>query len=218
MCVPERSPREMKGADLRLQRPQRRRDILALDAGRIALRSDQDEIVVHHRIALHAQAFGEKLLLGGPGVDQHDIGVAAPRGVERLAGALRQHLHADAELLLDDRQQIAEQAGILRRCRRGDDDRLVLCCYAAGRPATRPRPGQQKPASSSATNLCGRSPSARFQQPLRARQRMVKVRPTRSVDVLTIIERTIRMIPRASAKLRSPLLVSSAIAVVIVRV
>ena len=51
---------------------------------------------------------------------------AAPRRVEGLPGAERQHFHLDAGPLLHDRQQIAEQARILGRGRRGDDDRVVL--------------------------------------------------------------------------------------------
>jgi hypothetical protein len=59
-------------------------------------------------------------------MDEHHVGVATPRSVERLPGAERKHLHGDAGLLLEDRQQVFEQAGILGRCGRGDDDRLVL--------------------------------------------------------------------------------------------
>ena len=98
----------------------------ALDAGRIALRPDQDEVVVHHRIALHAEAVGDEFLLLRLGVHEHHVGVAAPAGVERLAGALRDHLHVDAGLGLEQRQDVAEQAGVLGRGGRGDDDRLVL--------------------------------------------------------------------------------------------
>ena len=46
----------------------------------------------------------------------------------------------------------------------------------------------------------------------------VRLRATEKLTALTSIDKTIKIIPSASAKLRSPLLVSSAIAVVIVRV
>ena len=83
--------------ELVVQGLQCRDDILrARDTGGILLRSDQDEVVVHHRIALHAEALGEEGFLGGPGMDEHDVGIAAPRRVERLAGALGHHLHLDA--------------------------------------------------------------------------------------------------------------------------
>ena len=49
MCVPLLSPRETNGALAVGDLLQRRDDVLAaLDAGRIALRPDQDEVVVHH--------------------------------------------------------------------------------------------------------------------------------------------------------------------------
>ena len=124
--VPDLSPRETNGARLGLDRLQARDDVLALDAGRIALRADQDEVVVHDGVALHAEAVGDELLLLRLGMDEHHVGIAAPAGVERLAGALRHHLHVDAGLRLEQRQDVAEQAGILGRGRRGDDDRLVL--------------------------------------------------------------------------------------------
>ena len=77
--------------------------IHALDAGRIALRPDQHEIVVHHRVALHALTLGEKLLFRRFGMHEYDVGIAAPASVERLAGALRHNFHLDAGLLLEQR-------------------------------------------------------------------------------------------------------------------
>ncbi len=59
-------------------------------------------------------------------MDEHDIGVAAAAGVERLTSALRHHLHVDAGPGLEQRQDMAEEAGILRRGGRGDDDRPLL--------------------------------------------------------------------------------------------
>src|SRR6185312_16301325 len=68
-------------ATLRLDRAERGNDVLrSLDARRIALRSEQDEVVVHHRITLDAEAFGEKLFLGRFGVDEHHVGIATARG------------------------------------------------------------------------------------------------------------------------------------------
>ena len=68
---------------------------------RIALRPDQHEIVVHDVEALHAKAFGEELLLRRLGVHEHHVGVAAPRDIERLSGAVRDHLDLDAGLGLE---------------------------------------------------------------------------------------------------------------------
>jgi len=50
----------MKSALFALIAPSAATMSLALDAGRIGLRADQDEVVVHHGIALDAKAFGEK--------------------------------------------------------------------------------------------------------------------------------------------------------------
>src|SRR5262249_24026698 len=64
---------------------ERRHDVLAaVDAGGIALRADQDEIVVHDRVALYAETFGQEFFLGWLGVDKDEIGVPAPTGIECL--------------------------------------------------------------------------------------------------------------------------------------
>ena len=46
-------------------------------------------------------AFAHELLLGGLRVHEHDVRIAAPREVERLAGAERDDAHLDAGLLLE---------------------------------------------------------------------------------------------------------------------
>ena len=74
------------------------------DAARIGARADQDEVVVHHRIALHAEALGEELVLLRLRMHEDDVGIAAPRRVERLAGAQRHDLHVDAGARLEQRQ------------------------------------------------------------------------------------------------------------------
>jgi hypothetical protein len=57
---------------------------------------------------------------------KHHVGVAAPCGIKRLAGALGNHFHINSGLLLEDWEQISKQPGILRRCRRGDKDSTVI--------------------------------------------------------------------------------------------
>ena len=116
---------------LLFDRAQRRDDVRALHAGGIVLRPDQHEVVVHDGIALHPEAFGEEFFFRGLGMDEHHVGVAAPSGVERLASALGDHAHLDAGLLFEQRQQIAEQTGVLGRGGRGDDDEFIL--HSGGR-------------------------------------------------------------------------------------
>src|SRR5215510_9183728 len=70
----------------------------ALNAGRIVLWTNQNEVVVHYRKALHALALGKEFLFRRFGVHEHHIGIAAPCGIKRLASALRQYLHRDSGL------------------------------------------------------------------------------------------------------------------------
>jgi hypothetical protein len=103
---------------------QRRYSVLAIDACRIVFRPDDHKIVVHDRITFHTKSFGKELLLGLFSVHEHDIGIATTRRVERLTGALSQDLHLNARLLLYDRQEVAKQAGVLRRGGRCNDNYL----------------------------------------------------------------------------------------------
>src|SRR5215475_7068187 len=90
-----------------LQRP---RDIAhALDADRIAIRTDQDEVVVHDWIALDAESIGDELLLLRLGMHEHDIGIASPASIERLPRALRHDTHVDAGPRLEHWKDVTEQ-------------------------------------------------------------------------------------------------------------
>ena len=80
-------------------------------------RSDQDEVVVHHRVALYAEPIGDEFFLGCLGVDKHNVGVPATSGIECLPGSLCEHLHIDAGLGFEQGEYVAEQARVLRRGR-----------------------------------------------------------------------------------------------------
>jgi hypothetical protein len=99
---------------------------------RILLRTDQDEVVVHHVAAVHAVAVGDELVLGGAGMHQHHVDVAVLAQFERLAGADRDYMHLDAILLLEHRQDDLEQPGVLRAGGGGQAD-----VWARSGPAAR---------------------------------------------------------------------------------
>src|SRR5262249_13742545 len=81
---------------------ERRNNVLAaVDGGGIALWSDQDEVVVHHRVAFYAEPIGDEFLLGCLGVDKHDVGVPATTGIECLPSSLCEHLHINPGLVLN---------------------------------------------------------------------------------------------------------------------
>src|SRR5262249_48323809 len=97
---------------------ERRNNVLAtVDAGGIALLSDQYEVVVHYPVALYADAIGDEFLLGCLGVDKYDVGVPTTTGIECLPGSLCEDLHIDAGLGFEQGQYVAEQARVLRRGR-----------------------------------------------------------------------------------------------------
>jgi hypothetical protein len=100
--------------------------LVAGDVCRIALRSSDDEIVVHDVVALHALSFGHELVLGWPVVNEDHVRIAPPPDVERLAGAHRDHFHVDALGLRELRQQVTEKPRLLGRRRRGDRDGTLL--------------------------------------------------------------------------------------------
>ncbi len=57
------------------------------DAGRIVLRAEDHEVVVHHVLAVDAVAFCNELVLARAGMHQDDVDVAGLAELDRLAGA-----------------------------------------------------------------------------------------------------------------------------------
>ena len=100
--------------------------VVAFDMGGIGLRADDDEVVVHQRLALHAIALGDEFLLAGPVMDEQHVGIALLADLEGLAGPDRDDAHLDAGLLGEDRQQIFEQPAVLGRGRGRDGDEAIL--------------------------------------------------------------------------------------------
>jgi len=130
--VPLLSPRENEGRFCGFDAAQAFEDVLAGCFGRVGLGADDDEIVVHDFLALDAEALGDEFFLGGLVMDEDHIGIAAPRQIERLAGAQGDDAHLDAVGLFENRQHVAEEAGLLGRGGRGDGDEAFLGVACGG--------------------------------------------------------------------------------------
>ena len=144
-------------------------------------------------------------LLGLGVVDEDDVGVAAPRGVERLAGAERQHVHGDPGRLGEFRQDRAEQSRIVDRGGRGQGDGLLRGVCASAPPAEN---------SASVAIMANHN----LRIPTYLPVSNPSARPATKALAQIIVDKPISTMPRPSASGRLPLLVSSTIAVVIVRV
>src|SRR5207253_10553073 len=143
----------------------------------------------------------DKSQLGRTVVHEHDIAIAVLADLQRLAGADRDDMDLDAGRLGKGRQQMVEQPRFLGRGGRGDgDEGLIRGNRGGGRGQAKARGGERP------------DPAAHIAAALRAVLRI-------SCAVALIAStRANRMMPRPSASARSPRLVSSVIAVVIVRV
>ena len=111
-----------------------REDILGiLHARGIILRAAEDEVVVHvcQTLGIHAvdhtrEARVHKGLFLGLGVHEQQVGVAHLGGGDRLAGAGGVDLDLIAVLVLEHRQQIAQQARVVHARGGGHADDLRL--------------------------------------------------------------------------------------------
>src|SRR5215475_1984602 len=114
MCVPERSPRETKGACFSL--------------------------IVFSAAATSPPLMPAGSFFGRFGMDKNHISVAASARVERLSCALRDDFDCDPVFLLKDREQILKQAAVLSRRCRGNDNGFFLrdrLCRQKGGPDRR---------------------------------------------------------------------------------
>ena len=72
---------------------ERLHNVPAFGFGRVRLRTNQHEIVVHHRKALDGNTIGHHLFFGRRVVHKQHVGIAAPPHVQRLAGTQSDHFH-----------------------------------------------------------------------------------------------------------------------------
>src|SRR5262245_36402970 len=70
--------------------------------------------------------FRNEFLLCLPSMHENHVGTAAARHVERLAGTQGDDFNVDAGLLLEQRKDVAEQTGVLRRSGRCNHDGFIL--------------------------------------------------------------------------------------------
>src|SRR5207244_1978707 len=124
---------------------------------------------------------------------------AARRGRERLPGSLGDDLHLDPGLLGEQRQNFREQTRVFDRCRRGEHDALVRRWCGSGAIAP------NHPAEQEQNHKSDRSHRPPFS-------------PSTKPVALTAMLRPISTSPGPTATGNSPLLVSSTMVVVIVRV
>ena len=82
----------------------------AADPRGIAAWAHDHEVVPGDLARVGSVALGDEALLGLGVVDQHQIGVAAGRRGQRLAGALGQDPHVDAGRVGERRQDALEEA------------------------------------------------------------------------------------------------------------
>lgn len=96
------------------------------DARRVGVRADDDEVVEHHVPPRAAEALRDEALLRRAVVHEDQVRIAAPPDIERLAGAERHHARGDAGRPGEGRQDVTEEAGLLRAGGGGDGDAPLL--------------------------------------------------------------------------------------------
>src|SRR6516164_3658658 len=104
ICVPDRSPREMKGALLALIVCSAKTAFLPplMPAGSL-LGPIMTKSLYITELRFTPNPFRNKFLLGLLRMHEYYVGIAAPCGIESLASALRQNPHCDSSLLFKDR-------------------------------------------------------------------------------------------------------------------
>src|SRR5690606_7239227 len=137
-AVAARDERCARGLDL----AQRLDDVLAArDLCGIRLRPYQHEVVVHDRMTLHAMALGDELLFRRTRMHEYHVRITAACEVERLSRAERHDAHLDAGLLLEARQDVAEEPRLFGRSGGSDRDE-ALCRYALREPESAQQNGK----------------------------------------------------------------------------
>ena len=112
---------------------------------RVALGSDDHEVVVHHVVPRARVPLGHELVLRRARVHEHRVGVAVPSDCQRLAGPDRHDVHAAAALFLEVREDRVEQPRVLRAGRRRQPKDILLGGAGRERGATAQRGRDEQP-------------------------------------------------------------------------
>jgi len=106
--------------------------LAAAHTGRIALRTNDDEVVVHHVLAHCAEASRHEPVLERPRVHQHHVRVTVFAELERSPGAHRHHPDLAAVFRFEYRQDGFQQTRVLGAGRGREPDFLCRhrghCC------------------------------------------------------------------------------------------
>src|SRR6185437_15395704 len=109
LWVPESSAREAKGACLGNLLQGVSRLFYPRNLSWISRRADNNEIVIHDGIALHAPPVRDEFLLIRLRVHQYHITIAFLGILQGLPSAHRDHAHLDSGLPREDRQNVLEK-------------------------------------------------------------------------------------------------------------
>jgi hypothetical protein len=135
--VPESSPRDTKRVWLSAIRREGVEHVATpADARRVAARTEENEIVVHHIAPPDTVAGGNEGVLAASVMHEDGIDVAILRQLERLAAADRDDLDAHAVLALELRQDGSQQPRVVRAGGRREPQHV-------GRENRQPTAGQQ---------------------------------------------------------------------------
>src|SRR5437763_2986201 len=93
---------------------------------RIAIRSDNDEVVIHNVAAVDAEPVGNKFVLSGAIVNKERVSVTASANRERLASSDGNHVNRDATCCRENWQNVAEQTRVLGRSGRTERDESLI--------------------------------------------------------------------------------------------
>ena len=89
----------------------------AFDACRVFCRTDNDEVIVHHRIPFCSITFGDEFFLSRLGVDKDDVHIAVHAVADGCPSPFGEDFHFDPRILCEFREKHIQKAGVLRaRC------------------------------------------------------------------------------------------------------